>query len=190
MADRAGPSHQPEADGDDLEFDEANAVVDDMDEDTQELASVHSDDDEEAVSTRALRVVLHLLYVVLVRPPPVARSQLLTPRAPQGLTSPAKKELARQEKERLRQMEKKRKEHVERMQAEANELAAQGTVRPATRLRCLALRTTAAGQLITLPLPPTPTQEGREKSRLQFLLKQAEIFQHFGGGNAAKDGKE
>jgi hypothetical protein len=122
----------------------------------------------------------------------------------QGELPDEKKEIARQERERLRLQEQQKKEALERLRAEENRSASKGEVRGRPRAReggrggnrgparprrwrgrrgCTAARGGAAAPLRLPhrhpPPPPPPPQASRESNRLAFLLKQAEIFQHF-----------
>jgi SWI/SNF-related matrix-associated actin-dependent regulator of chromatin subfamily A member 5 len=90
------------------------------------------------------------------------------------MASPSKRAIAQQEKERLRLQAKQKKELLSNMRMQ-NDSAVQGEVR-------------CQGQQHVTPNSSHPdqtrkldfaAQAERAQNRMQFLLKQAEIFQHF-----------
>lgn len=105
----------------------------------------------------------------------------------------AKQEVAKREKDRLRQQEKQRKANLEKLRHEQNEQAAIDDVR-ATLLPGLPMDLQRVfvdsknksllnvchvpfQHLLLMADPQFQASKGRR--RLQFLLKQAEVFQHF-----------
>lgn len=125
----------------------------------------------------------------------------------QELESAAAREIARKERERLKQQDKLRREQLEKFRATANMDAAKGEVRslrdgafepvvaklaqgcqgavhdPAS----MALPRQLFHPRSTLALLP---QAERGRKRLNFLLKQAEVFQHFAPATVERERKK
>ena len=113
------------------------------------------------------------------------------------LSAAAAREVARREKARLRELQKQKRENMERMREQQNKLA------EAEDVCSLSYRFTGS-------LPPHPAcppgaylprrslscalclsqQANRGKARLNFLLQQAEIFQHFAPPEPEKSSKK
>ena len=126
------------------------------------------------------------------------------------MESAAAREVARKERERLKQMDKIRREQLERYRETANADAAAGDVsipgvgglamsgreqggegssgrgQEADGLLC---RTRVGAPPLRTPTPVL-LQAARGKRRLNFLLKQAEVFQHFAPMSAEKAKKK
>lgn len=99
------------------------------------------------------------------------------------LASPSKRAIAQAERERLRAMAKNKKELLKSMkqQEHSNAAAAAGEVGTLRALAgCLHVHTFRRAH------STPPSQAERARNRLQFLLKQAEIFQHFAPENSSK----
>jgi hypothetical protein len=127
--------------------------------------------------------------------------------APRSPPSPSQApEIGKAERQRLRQHELQKKKMLAQMRDQENEAAAHGDVsvgpilhptssRPASLLRSLSGRARADGDRGLPSSPPAhASQVKRGEARLQFLLKQAEIFQHFAPSAIekakGKDGKK
>ena len=97
----------------------------------------------------------------------------------------SKREVAAREKERLRVMAQQKKERLAQLKTQGEESAEKGQVRdlPLSLRRCVLRfpRQSSSPSTLTHPSPSLPPslQADRDRNRLQFLLKQAEIFQHF-----------
>lgn len=100
------------------------------------------------------------------------------------MASPDRTEVARQEKERLRLHMQQKKHLVEKMREEQNQKAVSGDVSTWRRRKC---RLPYAHGMLTCT---TVLQAARESNRLQFLLRQAEIFQHFAPAAAVEKAKK
>jgi SWI/SNF-related matrix-associated actin-dependent regulator of chromatin subfamily A member 5 len=105
------------------------------------------------------------------------------------IKSPSKAEIARQEKARLKQRAQQKKEMLERLKNDpgAAAIAAGGDVSACplhASMACFhaSLWVDHADLMLV--------QADRARNRLQFLLKQAEIFQHFVPESAKKEEKK
>lgn len=109
-------------------------------------------------------------------------------------------EVAKSEKERLKQQMQHKKQLVEKMRTEQNAMAEAGEVGPSAPTACsstmmLQPRTCSSYMSLCLQFPAdrfhnAAMQEARTQNRLQFLLRQAEIFQHFAPASAVEKAKK
>jgi SWI/SNF-related matrix-associated actin-dependent regulator of chromatin subfamily A member 5 len=97
----------------------------------------------------------------------------------QAIASPTRKDIAQKERERLRQQAKAKKDLLEKMRADQNKDSSDGDVRG-----------TSQQTVLTAVLMLCAVQAERTQARLTFLLKQAEIFQHFAPNVLAEGQKQ
>lgn len=96
--------------------------------------------------------------------------------------------MAKSEKQRLKQQQQHKKQLIEKMRAEQNAMAEAGEVRPCSCPPPLVICTASRAMRACFCNYSCPSvclslfhvlQAARTQNRLQFLLRQAEIFQHF-----------
>lgn len=102
-----------------------------------------------------------------------------------------KKEIARRERQRLKAMEKHKKDALEKLREDQNLETADGEVYSGIFVLKRILQVLEAERHLVVLIPPfnVRKQEERGKKRLAFLLKQAEVFQHFSAQPAPTEKK-
>ncbi len=93
----------------------------------------------------------------------------------QAMEEEEKAALSRRERDRLRMQDKIKRENLEKLRNQQNRQASEGEVLGYMECMHFELQRTSSSLL----LHHHPHQDDRGKKRLEFLLRQAEVFQHF-----------